>query len=233
MRMQQTFSSTIRRAIVVGTLALASAGHADAVTFDFNQFLSGGGGGPIQSKEGQTARGAGAHVCVDVTEARETSGNRVIFYIWSAIPQPKSRLTTIAFDTGRHTDLFRDVSVVVQPRGVKAQVTPGQSHAFLRSLTPDFTIRFSRLERPAPGQLAAGLAPGNSIMLAATLGPGKTFANVISALTEGLNPATASSGLRLGVIVAYLLGGPPPGVGSIHDDGGFVIQSGSRWCRRS
>jgi len=231
MRMQQTLSSTVRRALAVVALSLVSVEPTGAVTIDFNKFLSGGGGGTNPEKQ-RIAQGMGAHICVDVTEARGSSGTSVNFFIWSAIPQPKSRITTIAFDTGRHGDLFRGVSVLVQPRGVKAQVVPAQSHPFLRSLSPDYAVGFARPERPAPGQLAAGLGPGDSMILSATLGPSKTFANVISALNEGLNPTTAASGLRLGVIVLYLLGGPPPGVNTIMDDGGFVIQSASPRCRR-
>jgi hypothetical protein len=97
-----------------------------------------------------------------------------------------------------------------------------QPHAFLPRFTPDFAVGFG-MEGP--------LRPGNTIVVAATLASGKTFGDVVSAINEGLNPATATNGLRIGVIVLNLLGGPPPGVATIQDDGGFLIAATSSRCR--
>lgn len=208
---------------VVALLGLSLAGPVQAASYSFSNFLSGGGRG---------AESAGALICVDVGSSPGSPASRVTFRIRSIIPQLKSRVTAIAFDTGRHTGLLSGVSVLVPPRSAKAQVVPARPHAFLRSLTPDYFIHLSIPGRHVPGTPSAGgLGPGDSIVVAATLGPGKTFANVISALNEGINPATASDGLRVGVIALYLLGGPPPGVATINDDGGFAISAASSQCR--
>ena len=76
-----------------------------------------------------------------------------------------------------------------------------------------------------------GITPGKTVVVSATLGSGKTFASVIGALAEGFNPATAANGLRIGVIASHILGGPPPGVATINDDGGFLLTGPSARCR--
>jgi hypothetical protein len=217
--------------LVAGVLALSLTVPAHAVTYSFNNFLAGGGGG-VDPKKQQIARGSGAQICVDVSDNPGSPASSVRFIIWSGIPQLKSRVTAIAFDTGRHTDLFSSVSVLVPPPSAKAQVVPATPHPFLRSLTPEYFIQLSLSRKHVPGSPSAGgLGPGDSIIVSATLGPGKTFANVMSALNEGINPATAGNGLRVGVIVLYILGGPPPGVATINDDGGFAISAASPQCR--
>lgn len=100
-------------------------------------------------------------------------------------------------------------------------MVPPQPHAFLPRFTPDYFIGVphSRIDRPS----STGFKPGSFVVVSASLSGGKTFADVISALNEGLNPATAATGLRVGVIANYLNGGPPPGVATIMDDGGFMM----------
>ena len=97
-----------------------------------------------------------------------------------------------------------------------------QPHPFLPRFTPDYAVSF---------EMEGRLPPGKSIVVAATLASGKTFGDVISAINEGLNPATAASSLRIGVIVLNLLGGPPPGFATIYDDGGFLLTTASSRCR--
>lgn len=229
--MTKTLVSSRLGILVAGGLAFSLAASAHAVTYSFNNFLSGGGGGTDPKKQ-QITRARGAHVCVDVSENPESPASSVRFVIWSSIPELKSRITAIVFDTGKHSNLLSSVSVVVPPPGAKAQVVPGAPHPFLRSLTPEYSIGFSSSRKHVPGTLSAvGLGPGDSIILSAALAPGKTYANLISALNEGINPSTAATGLRLGVMGLYLLGGPPPGVGTIMDDGGFATSAASPQCR--
>jgi len=213
--------STLRNAIVGAALALCAAGTAGAEVYDFNTFLSGGGGGQDPAKQ-RIARARGADICVDIREGRTASTNRVLFTFWSQIPERNSRIMSIAFDLGRHSDLFANMSVLVSSPGLKPQISPGRAHAFLPRFSPKYVVGF------APRN---GMAPGNTLVVAATLANGKTYANVRSALSEGLNPATASTGLRVGVIALSLLGGPPPGVATIQDDGGFSMTSVSSRCR--
>ena len=215
--LQQTFG-----VIATGALSLGGVGTAGAVTYDFDKILAGGGGGPnVDPKRQQYIRRAGTHMCVDVRGSSTPPANRVMFTIWHNSPHPKSRIAGIAIDTGRHTNLFSNVTVLVHTPSVKPKITPRKGHAFLPGLSFEYWIDLAD-----PG----GLAPGNTIVLAATLGSGKTLADVVSALNEGVNPATAATGLRIGVMAIYLLGGPPPGVATISDDGGWVVNGVSARC---
>lgn len=225
-----------RRSIVAGVLvgcalAMSATGTAHAQSYALGRFLSGGGGGTDPAKQ-RIAQQMGAYICVNVSPSGGPAAASVNFMLWSSIPQLKSRVTGVFLDTGRHIGLFNNITVLTQPHGLKAAVVRPSAHAFLPGLTPDFGVNFSYPRGPTPGSLAAGLGPGHSILISANLGSGKSFADVINALNEGANPATAATGLRIGVIVLYLLGGPPKGVGSIQDDGGFVISGGSPVCQR-
>ena len=220
--------STLRKVLGLLMLALGVAGGANAQGYDFSTFMSGGGGGIDPAKQ-KIARGMGAHICLNVSERPTPSGSSVQFTIRSMIPEPKSRIGVIAFDTGRHTDLFSKLSVTLQSLGMKAGMGSPEVHPFLPRFTPEYWVGIPHTRIDLPG--STGFKPGNLVVVTATLGRGKTFANVISALNEGMNPATAASGLRVGVIVTYLLGGPPPGVGTINDDGGFVATRISSLCR--
>lgn len=216
-----TLFSKICRATACCVLALSTAGSAHAVVYAFSSFQSGGGGGQDPQKQ-LLARSRGADVCVDIRQSSAPPGNRVHFTLWSQIPEPKAEVRAFALDTGRHTDLFSNVSILVQSSGAKGKVGPMQPHPFLPRFTPDYAVSLG-MEGP--------LRPGKSIVVAATLASGKTFGNVVSAINEGLNPATAASGLRIGVIVLNLLGGPPPGFATIYDDGGFLMTTASSRCR--
>jgi hypothetical protein len=216
--------SIFRTLLVVGILALGAAGAAKAQAYSFNGFLGGGGGGQDPEKK-RVATSMGAYICLSVSQG--ATPNTVGFLVSSRIPQPNSRVTNVSFDLGRHAGLFSSLAVTFASPGVKGQVTPAQQHPFLRGLTPEFAVH-----SPQQGHLKPeGLSPGRMIAIAATLGPGKSIVDVFNALNEGLNPATAANGLRVGVIVLYLLGGPPPGVATIQDDGGFVMTAPSPACQ--
>ena len=223
MPISTTIFSIIRNATATGTFFLVAVGIASAEVYDFNRFVRGGGGGLDPAKQ-RIVTGAGAFICVDIRGSRVPPASRVLFTFWSQMPDPKSRVAHIVFDTGRHTDLFGNVSILVQSPGLRAKVAPPKSHAMLHGLAPDYWIAL-----PYPD----GITPRKSVVVAATLASGKTFANVISALNEGLNPATATTGLRVGVIASHILGGPPPGVATIYDDGGFILTGISSRCRTS
>ena len=213
----------IRVAVSVGMLALSMPLVAGAEVYEFNKFVRGGGGGVDPAKQRMVVT-AGVNLCVDIRPGGATSPNRVLFTFWNQIPEAKARIQQIAFDVGRHNDLFSAVTIMLQSPGVKGQVVPTRSHAFLYGISADYWIAALY-----PG----GITPGKMVVVSATLGSGRTFANVISALNEGLIPATASSGLRIGVIASHILGGPPPGVGTINDDGGFLLTGRSARCRAS
>lgn len=215
---------SIRQVLGALLLTLGLAGVAEAQVFSFNTFLSGGGGGGDPQKQ-KVARQQGAFICLTVGPAPEA--NTVRFTVFSKTPQPRSRITSVAFDLGRHAGLFQSVAVAFASPGAKGQVVSAQQHPFLRGLSPEFAVHIPQQGHMKPD----GLSPGRMIAITATLGPGKSLGDVLNALNEGLNPTTGASGLRVGVIVLYLLGGPPPGVATIYDDGGFGMTAPSPACR--
>lgn len=218
-----TVSSAVARLAGVWALMASLAGAAQAQVYDFNRMLGGGGGGSAAGK--QFVASAGAYICLGVSPGADA--NSVRFMVWSKIPQPASRIGVIVFDMGRHNSLFRSVAFVMGSPTVKGNVGPGRPHPFLVGMTPEFWVDVPNQGHHKPD----GLAPGRMIALSASLGSGMTYANVINALQEGLNPQTAANGLRVGVIVYYTLGGPPPGVPTISDDAGFVTAGPSATCR--
>lgn len=224
MSVRTALRSCVRRVAGVVLIALSLVGATHAQVYDLNRFLSGGGGGQDPQKK-RIAQSMGAYICLHVTPG--TAANTVNFTILSKIPQANSRINAVVFDMGRHAGLFQGVGVGFASPGVKGNVVAPQLHPFLRGMTPDFWI-----DVPQSGHLRPeGLSPGRLIVLSATLGAGKTITDVFSALHEGLNPTTGVNGLRVGVMVLYLLGGPPPGVATIQDDGGFVTAGPSAACR--
>lgn len=224
MFMSIEFLPSIRQVLGALLLTLGLAGVADARVFSFNTFLSGGGGGGDPQKQ-KVARQQGAFICMSVGPAPEA--NTVRFTVFSKTPQPRSRITSVAFDLGRHAGLFQSVAVAFASPGAKGQVVSAQQHPFLQGMSPEFTVHIPHQGHMKPD----GLSPGRMIAITARLGAGKTLGDVLNALNEGLNPTTGRSGLRVGVIVLYLLGGPPPGVATIYDDGGFGMTAASPACR--
>lgn len=214
--------TSFRRAAGAIFIALSLVGVAHAQVYEFNKFLSGGGGGGDPEKR-RYVTSLGIYLCMAVAPAAAPTGAGVQFTIWSLMPHPNSRIRNIAFDTGRHRGLIQGISITGQSPAVKAKIGAPQPHAFLPRMTPDFWI-----DIPHP----SGIGPGNFVFVTAALGPGKTSADAIAALNEGVNPATAENGLRVGMIVNSMLGGPPPGVATINDDGGFVTTGRATRCQR-
>ena len=223
MPISKTVPLKIWRALGALTLTLGFAAAANAQAYSFDRFLSGGGGGGDPQKQ-RLARQAGTFICLAVSPGPEA--NTVRFIIVSKIPQSRARINTVAFDVGRHAGLFSSIAVTMASPGVKGNVAPPQVHPFLRGMTPEFWVDVLHKGHMKPD----GLSPGRLIAISATLGAGKTITDVLSALNEGLNPTTGANGLRVGVIVLYLLGGPPPGVATIQDDGGFVTAAPTPAC---
>jgi len=208
-------------AALLGGLA-AAAGHAQV--YDFDRCLSGGGGGQDPARRA-LAQSMGAHVCLGVSPGAEPGSVR--FAVWSRIPQAHSRIGTVAFDLGRHAGLIDSVAVALASPGLQAGVAAPRAHPFLRGMTPEFQVDVAQAGHLRP----QGFGPGRMLAVQARLGAGRTYEDVLRALHEGLDPVGGATGLRVGVIVLYLLGGPPPGVATIQDDGGFVTAQPSAACR--
>lgn len=211
-------SSTVRILIVAFALAMSSSECAFAVGYDFKLV----GGGQVRPVMVQ----AGSYICVDVKQNFSAPAPAVVFTVWSNIPNPYARLFRLSFDMGNHSDLFTSVSVALQSPGLKMGVMPATPHPFIPKFNPTYAIGLSN----PVGYDKRAIAPGQFVKVSATLGRGKTFANVVDALSEGTNSAAANAGLRLGVNAINLLGkNPTPGT-TIMDDAGFVINAASSRC---
>ena len=224
-----TLLSNVCRVLAGTALALVMAATAKAEGYDLNRMISGGGGGggtdPAKRKIVQSR---GQYICLDVSEA---PGNQVRFTLRSDIPEPNARLVSVGLSTGRHAGLFTGWTVVHQSPGLKSTVFSPKFDLTTRTFGGRFGIEFPYEYSKSGKRPTGGLAPGHFIVMSAALGPGKTFANVVAALSEGMNPATEASGLRISASAHFLLGGPPPGVGTIHDDATFTLRGVSPRCR--
>jgi hypothetical protein len=165
-------------------------------------------------------------MCLNVKQA---SASEVHFIIWSEVAQPKARIPYIMIDTGSNTTLFSRFSLLLVPPGVKMAAQSPRALASLPTVTPDFQVG---IHGSGPAEVAGALRPMQFLVISGILNQGKTYIDVINAINQSLNPATSSSGLRVALIAWFLDGGPPPGVASIHDDGGFVISGPSSHCGR-
>lgn len=221
--------SNVQRVLVTAALALGIVGTAHAEGYDLGKQVSGGGGGGgTDPEKRRIVSSRGAQICLDVSEA---PGNQVRFTLRSDIPEPNARLISINFYTGRHVGLFTSLSVVFQSPGLKSTVLSPKFDLNSRTYSTRYGVEFPYEYSKSGKRPTGGLAPGNYIVMSATLGPGKTFANVVAALSEGMNPATEASGLRISTSAHFLLGGPPPGVGTINDDATFTLRGVSPRCR--
>lgn len=222
--MKDSFSRRFKAVLALMGLVIASSFNlAHAQIYDFQRFISGGAGGQDPAKR-QIVTSMGSYICLGIAQGQEPRVVRMMF--WSKIPQPNARLGAIAIDLGRHEGLIKNVSVGFAAPGVSASVQPGHTHAFLNGLNPRIWIDVPNRGHHRP----EGFAPGRMLVLNATLGDGRTIQDVLNALHEGFAPMAQPGGLRIGVIAYYLLGGPPPGVGTINDDGGFVASRPAASC---
>jgi hypothetical protein len=208
--------STAKKGAVACAL-VGLAGTAGAVSYDFKIV----GGNRIYDY--------GRSICMDVAQ---TSPNTILFTIRPFFPQSVSNIVTVAFDTGKYADLFTDVSVLVQSSGNTILKRPPSDpvyrpHAYLPGFAPKFGFRKEGTTLYHPG----GINSGEMIALSATLGPGRTANDVMTALGVGGNPATASNGLRVGVIAHHLKGVRRNPMVTEGDDAGFVSNAVSTRCQ--
>jgi hypothetical protein len=224
MRLSPSPLITIARVALALSASLALVSAARAQVYDFSRLLSGGAGGTDPQKR-QIVANMGSYMCLAVGPGVEP--NSVRFMVYSRMPQPNARTSAVVFDVGAHKNLFRQLTIGPASPGVTAKLVQASEHPFLRGLSPTYWI-----DLPQRGHLRPeGLGPGKMIMITAALHDGRTITDVYNALHEGLNQTSGGKGLRVGVIVMYMLGGPPPGVGTIHDDAGFMLTRPSQACR--
>lgn len=218
--------STARGACVAAAFVLGFVGNVMAQAYDFNRLVPGGGGGGGTDPEKRKIVAArGQYICLDV---KPGPGNQAVFTIWSMVPEPNASLQRINFDTGsRQPDLISNLTVAFQSPGLKPVVNTPRGNG--RRFEVFLPYEYSKGEWKQP---TGGLKRGNFILISVTLGPGKTFANLMSALQEGLNPAAEKQGLQIWVSGHAFLGGPPPGVATISDDATFALRGPAPQCRR-
>lgn len=193
------------------------SGVADALSYDFRIV----GGNKIYDY--------GRSICMDVAQG---PGNTVIFTIRPHFQQSVSSIVTVAFDMGKYRDMFTDISILMQSPGNTIMKRPPSDavyrpHAYLPNFTPTFGFRKEGTTLYHPG----GINSGELLALSATLGSGRTIKDVLSALGAGGNPATASTGLRVGVIAHHLKGMRRNPMVTEGDDAGFVSNVVSQQCQ--
>lgn len=211
--MTNTFTfSALRASLAIGIVALSASAPAPAALYGF-KFSSGAQNLPVIKQ-------AGDYIFAEVTENFSTQANDVLFKFTSSIPEPVSRLGAFFFDTGSYTTLLSDMSIYEQSGVDMSMLTPA-THSYLPGITPEYKIGLTN------GILydQRALSPGEYLTMSATLGTGMTFANVIGAMNAGINPATAASGLRIGVLAYNLRGTRIDPAITLSDDAGFVTNS--------
>jgi len=203
----------LRASLAIGLMVLSVSASAQSVVYDFK--LSGGA-----MKDPITT--AGSYMFVDVEE-NLSSPNDVLFTFTfsSSFSQPVAGLGKFSFDVGGYTDLFSSISVYDESPGVDMTSVTAVGHPYYSTLTPDYAFSFLN------GVLydSRMVNPGEYLTVLSTLGAGKTYGDVIDAMNLGINPETATSGLRIGILGYNFLGiRPDPNV-TLGDDAGFITYS--------
>jgi hypothetical protein len=212
--MTQHFNISAKRiSLAFGAIALSASALAQAEVYGF-KFASGAQNNP-------TIKQSGDYIFADVTENFSTPANDVLFKLTSSIPESVSGLARFVFDTGSYTTLFSSMSIFAESPGVDMSPVALTTHPYLPGLTPDYAFGFTNGVLYDP----RAVNPGEYLTVSGTLGAGKSFADVIAAMSVGINSATASSGLRIGVLAYNLLGTRIDPTKTLMDDAGFVTAS--------
>ena len=206
--------STLRAALALGVLALGAAAPAQAIVYDFKMYRG----------ASSDLAWTGSHLFVDVAEDSTTAANDVTFTFTNQLPtltplpgfdQPS--VVAFWFDTGAHSSLFSSISVTATSGLVNLVPRTPTTHPYLpANFTPDYKFGLSTQYPLSKG--IYGVGPGESATMTATLGAGMSFSDVVGALSEGTNAATATAGLRIGLLAYWLKG-------TGRDDAGYINNS--------
>lgn len=189
------------------TMLIPAASYADN-KYDFSMFTGGAR---------STLGFVGKELFVEVSEDLSTTENDVLLKFTIATAEPLTHIPYVYFDTGTHTDLIADMFIKELSSGVAwFKLTPN-THPFLaKNFTTD--IKFGQGGYPW-NQKIYGVNPGEYAILTAVLGDGKTYADLINALNEGIAAGTQATGLRIQAFVYDTLGT------TLYDDAAFVTNS--------
>lgn len=162
---------------------------------------------------------AGDYVSLEVTEDPKAPAERVLFRITTTIPQPYSRIQSIAFGLGRYTNLF----VRLEPDNLLGQYYPvtyyssPYAHPFWPNFKANYVLEFTLDPKQRKPNDLRRMSPGSSLVIKAVLGPGVRYEDVIQALKRGTQQ---EDGLIVAIIPHHLAGQPLPN-GTRSDDGGY------------
>lgn len=161
---------------------------------------------------------AGSYVTLEVSQDKKDA-QRVNFRITNLIPEPWSRIGSIGFDLGRHTNLFSrlETDKWIGQHYRLTHFSEPYTHAFWPDFNASYYLASALDPRIAKPKDPRRLSPGSSLTITATLYPGVRYEDVIAALNQGL---TSRDGLRVAIIGLHLAGQPLPG-GTRMDDGGY------------
>lgn len=207
--------SALRSSLAIGAIALGASAPAQAIVYDFMMYRG----------ASSDLAWTGSHLFVDVTEDTTSAANDVLFKFTNELPTltplPGYGQPTVSyfwFDTGAYSSLFSSISITATS-GVVNLVprTPPTSHSYLpANFAPDYKFGLST-QYPLSSAIY-GVGPGESAVMTGMLGAGESFADVVNALSEGANAATATTGLRIGLLAYWLKG-------TGRDDAGYIQNS--------
>lgn len=199
--------SAVLVAATLGAIVFTASSPAHAsIVYDFKE--SGGA-----SPGGVDLGVFGSHLFVEVAENLVTPANDVMFKFTNELTEPLASMIYLFFDTGNYTSLFTALSVTDMSTGVNLVTLTPAYHSFLPT---NFSVDY-RIGPPSYGD-DQGINPGEYAVVTGTLSDGSTVDDVISAMNLGLDSATETTGLRVGVVARHLLGGS-------NDDAGYVTNS--------
>ena len=199
------FSAVLVAATLAAIVFTASSPAHASIVYDFKMLRGATPGGVDLSV-------FGSYLFVEVAENLVTPANDVMFKFTNELTEPQASIVDLFFDTGDYTSLFTALSVTDTSSGVEFETLTPEDHVFLPNFDVDY--KFGSIYPYAIN----GINPGEYAVVTGTLSAGSTVDDVISAMNLGLDSATETTGLRVGVLARNLLGGP-------NSDAGYVTNS--------
>jgi hypothetical protein len=196
----------ICKLIIAGVLAIAISAPAHATVYNFDHQVSGNPNNVFVSA-------ARTQVFVEITENTATAANDVLFKFTNMIPDPDAKIVNIWFDAGNFTDLLSSMSIWDQSGGVLLTI-PGDrptmdiGNTYGASFTVDYSV--GRGSGYPANKSSNAINAGEYLVLNATLGLGKSLADVLHAMDVGrdADQSVAQTGLRIAELVHEIWGEP-------------------------
>ena len=204
------FSAVLVAATLAAIVFTASSPAHASIVYDFKKSGGASGGGTVDLGV------FSSHLFVEVTDNLVTPANDVMFKFTNELTEPQASIVDLFFDTGDYTSLFTALSVTETFGQVNFVPLTPENHVFLpKNFSVDYKIGVGAY--PYSNSIY-GINPGEYAVVTGTLSVGSTVDDVISAMNLGLDSATETTGLRVGVLARSLLGGS-------NQDAGYVTNS--------